>query len=226
MTAPLTPPHQPRPHDPDWPPPPPPPLGPEGDPITAAEVVLGAAVTVVSAVAGALLGVLWLNLAPRVPLVSDGKGIYLRNSEGEAAIGGDGTFVLLALAFGAVAGLVVFLLRRRGGIPPVLGLAAGGVLGSLLAWKVGTYFGAGPDVIARAKAVGPGVVFDAPLKLNLGAAALLAWPLAAVIVHLVLTAVLGPRDPDPWDRPEDGAPGAGPGNGLGTTAPGPGPGAA
>ncbi|MFJ4339677.1 DUF2567 domain-containing protein [Streptomyces sp. NPDC088915] len=202
MTAPLTPPHQPQPHDPAWPPPPPPTSGPDGDPITAAEVIQGVLVTVVSAVAGALLGVLWLNLAPRVLLVSDGKGVYLQNSEGESAIGADGTFVLLALAFGAVAGVVVFLLRRRGGIPLVLGLAAGGVLGSLLAWGLGTHFGPTSDVVAHAKAVGPRVAFEAPLELNLGAAALLAWPLAAMIAHLSLTAAFGPRDPDPWEHPE------------------------
>ncbi|WP_411069799.1 DUF2567 domain-containing protein [Streptomyces sp. cmx-4-25] len=202
MTAPLTPPHQPPPHDPAWPPPPPPVSGPDGDPITAAEVVQGALVTIASAVAGALLGVLWLNLAPRVLLVSDGKGVYLRNSEGETAIGADGTFVLLALAFGAVAGITVFLLRRRGGVPLVLGLAAGGVLGSLLAWGLGTHFGPTSDVVAHAKAVGPDVTFEAPLELHLGAAALLAWPLAAMIAHLSLTAAFGPRDPGPWEHPK------------------------
>ncbi|MFF1509921.1 DUF2567 domain-containing protein [Streptomyces sp. NPDC058326] len=204
MTAPLTPPHQPQPHDPDWPPPPPPVPGPEGDPITAAEVVRGVLVTLVSAVAGALLGVLWLNLAPRVLLISDGKGVYLRNSEGEAAIGADGTFVLLALAFGAVAALVVFLLRRKGGVPLVLGLALGGVLGSLLAWGLGTYFGPTRNVVAHAKAVGSGVPFEAPLELNLAAAAMLAWPLAAMIVYLALMGLFGPRDPEPepWDQPK------------------------
>ncbi|MFF2776264.1 DUF2567 domain-containing protein [Streptomyces sp. NPDC058052] len=200
MTAPLTPPQQP-PNDPAWPPPPPSHQGPAGDPITGAEVVQGLVVTAASAIAGAVLGVLWVWLAPSVQLISDGKGVYLRDSEGEAAIGADGTFVLLALAFGAVAGLVVFLARRKGGVPLVLGLAAGGVLGSLLAWWLGTKLGPTADVIAHAKAVGPEVVFDAPLKLQMGAAAMLAWPLAAMVVHLLLTGVLGPRDPEPgpWD---------------------------
>lgn len=78
------------------------------------------------------------------------------------------------------------------------------MLGSLLAWGLGTYFGPTSDVVAHAKAVGPGVAFEAPLELNLGAAAMLAWPLAAMIVHLALTAVFGPRDPEPelWDQPK------------------------
>ncbi|MET8970683.1 DUF2567 domain-containing protein [Streptomyces hydrogenans] len=199
MTAPLTPSQQP-PHDSGWPPPPPPHQGPAGDPITAAEVLQGLVVTAASAVAGAVLGALWVWLAPTVQLISDGKGVYLRDSEGEAAIGADGTFVLLALAFGAVAGLVVFLARRKGGVPLVLGLAIGGVLGSLLAWWLGTKLGPTADVVAHAKAVGPEVVFDAPLKLQMGAAAMLAWPLAATVVHLLLTGLFGPRDPEPgWD---------------------------
>ncbi|MEU3398326.1 DUF2567 domain-containing protein [Streptomyces filamentosus] len=200
MTAPLTP-SQPPPHDPAWPPPPPSHPGPAGDPITAAEVVQGLVVTAASAVAGALLGVLWVWLAPAVQLISDGEGVYLRDSEGEAAIGADGTFVLLALAFGAVAGLVVFLVRRKGGVPLVVGLALGGVLGSLLAWWLGVRLGPTADVVAHAKAVGPNVVFDAPLKLRMGAAAMLAWPLAATVLHLLLTAAFGPRDPEPgpWD---------------------------
>ncbi|MFF5424223.1 MULTISPECIES: DUF2567 domain-containing protein [unclassified Streptomyces] len=196
MTAPLTP-SQPPPHDPDWPPPPPPLLGPAGDPITAAEVVQGVVVTIASAVAGALLGLLWLWQAPHVKLISDGKGVYLRDSEGEAAIGADGTFVLLALAFGAAAAVLVFLLRRKGGVPLVLGLAAGGVLGSLLAWWLGSSLGPTANVVAHAKQVGPNVTFDAPLELHMAAAAMLAWPLAATVVHLALTALFGPRDPEP-----------------------------
>lgn len=161
--------------------------------------------TALSTVAGVALGLLWLWLAPRVPLISDGKAVFLRHSEGESAIGTDGTFVLLALAFGAVAAGLVFSFHRLGGVALVLGLAVGGVLGSLLGWGVGTFLGPTHDVVAHAKAVGPNVVFDAPLKLKMWGAAMLAWPLAAMIVHLALTAVLGPRDPEPvW--PESPAP--------------------
>ena len=78
----------------------------------------------------------------------------------------DGTFTLLALAFGAVSALVVFLVRRRGGVPLVVALALGGLLGSVLAWRVGVWLGPTQNVIAHAKAVGKGVTFSAPLKLG------------------------------------------------------------
>ncbi|MEU5051911.1 hypothetical protein [Streptomyces sp. NPDC021096] len=154
--------------------------------------IVAAAVTV----AGVLLGLLWMWLAPRVPLISDGKAVYLKNTEGEQAIGADGWFALLGLAFGAVSAAAVFLFRRRGGIALVVGLAAGSLLASVIGWRLGVWLGPSPDVAAHARAVGKGVVFDAPLKLA-AKGMLLAWPLAAMAVHLGLTALFGPRDPEP-----------------------------
>ncbi|GAB3178211.1 hypothetical protein GCM10027162_28810 [Streptomyces incanus] len=158
--------------------------------VTAVAVTLG----------GVLLGVLWWWLAPRVPLVGDVVGdnwvVYLKDTEGEQAIGVDGTFTLLALGFGAVSALAVFLVRRRGGVPLVVALGVGGLLGSLLAWRLGVWLGPAQDVIAQARDVGKGVTFDAPLKLS-AKGALLAWPFAGLVVHLGLTALFGPRDPDP-----------------------------
>ncbi|WP_345943805.1 hypothetical protein [Streptomyces sp. SID3212] len=212
MTAPLTPPHQPR-HDP-WQTPP---DGASGDPGTrgsrgslpgdpsdtgagvGAEVRTAVVVTVALAVAGVLLGLLWLWLSPRIPLVSDDTAVFLKDTEGEEAIGADGTFALLGLGFGAIAAAAVFLFRKRGGVAVVVGLVLGGLVGSFLAWKVGVWLGPTSDVVAHAREVGKGVTFDAPLKLN-AKGALLAWPVAAMVVNLALTAVFGPRDPEPeWD---------------------------
>lgn len=108
-----------------------------------ADLRRAALITVLMTVAGVALGLLWLWLAPRVPLVSDNQAVFLSDSEGEQAIGADGTFVLLALAFGAVAAALVFWFFRRGGIAPVVSLALGGLLGSLVAW--GSASGSGRD---------------------------------------------------------------------------------
>ncbi|MFF9686304.1 ABC transporter permease [Streptomyces sp. NPDC014623] len=208
MTAPLTPPHQPRPNDPWQAPPSGSHALPGEQPDAAerrAELRQGGVIAAVLTVAGVLLGLLWLWLAPRVPLVSDDTAVFLKNSEGEEAMGADGTFVLLALAFGLVSAVAVFLFRRRGGIPLVVGLALGGLLGSLLAWGIGTWFGPTSDVVAHAKEAGKGVTFDAPLELHAVGAAILAWPVAAMIVHLGLTALFGPRDPEPEWGPFRGA---------------------
>ncbi|WP_327269817.1 ABC transporter permease [Streptomyces sp. NBC_01218] len=203
MTAPLTPPDPPTPHDPG----PVPPAGshlvpgaagqwPPAPAEARAAVRQAAAVTVVLALAGVVLGLLWLWLAPRIPLISDSTAVYLKDSEGEEAIGADGTFALLAAGFGLVSAVVAFLLRRTGGIATVVALALGGVLGALLAWWLGTSLGPTSDVVAHAKEAGRGVTFDAPLELH-AKGALLAWPIAAMLVHLILTAAFAPRDPGP-----------------------------
>ncbi|MEU4498171.1 DUF2567 domain-containing protein [Streptomyces sp. NBC_00210] len=201
MTAPLTPPHQPSPNNDDpWQSPPAAPYhvpGAEGGGADLKTDLRDAAVVLVAvAIAGVALGLLWLWLAPRVPLISNGKAVFLKDTEGEEAVGADGTFALLALAFGAVSAAAVFWIRRRGGIALVVALALGGLLGSLLAWGIGEWFGPTDDVVAHARAVGEGVTFDAPLELK-ATGAVLAWPVAAMVVHLALTALFGPRDPEP-----------------------------
>ncbi|MEV5547674.1 AAA family ATPase [Streptomyces sp. NPDC052309] len=212
MTAPLTPPPPPHEHSSYHGGPVPPPVGAhavgtayrpqrEQDGSGMMTELRQAAVTVVAvALSGVLLGVLWWRLAPSVPLVGDmidgNWVVYLKDSEGEQAVGVDGTFTLLALAFGALSGLVVFLLRRRGGVPLVVALGVGGLLGSLLAWRAGVWLGPTQDVIAHAREAGKGVTFSAPLKLG-AKGALLAWPVSALVVHLGLTGLFGPRDPDP-----------------------------
>lgn len=149
--------------------------------------------TLAVTVLGVVLGLLWVWLAPRIPLFSDGKAVFLRDPEGEEAIGADGTFVLLALAAGAVTGVAVFLARRRGGVGVVVGLALGGLLASVVAWRTGIMLGPDTDVVATAKAVGEGNTFDGPLELR-AKGALLAWPMVASIVHLLLTGMLVPDD--------------------------------
>jgi hypothetical protein len=155
---------------------------------------------------GIALGFLWLWLAPRVPLVSNDEAVFLKDTEGEEAIGADGTFLLLGVALGVLTAVAVFLFRRRGGIALVVALAVGAVLGSLLGWGIGVWFGPPRDVVEQARQVGEGVTFDAYLDLR-AKGALLAWPVAAMVVHLGLTALFGPRDPEPeWPTGPTGAP--------------------
>lgn len=163
------------------------------------EVREAAIIMVGVALAGALLGALWWRLAPQVPLIADGDAVYLRDTEGEQAIGVDGSFTLLALAFGAASALIVFLVRRRAGVPLVVALTVGGLLGSLLAWRLGVWLGPTQDVAAHAREVGEGVTFSAPMKLS-AKGALVAWPLAALLTHLGLMALFGQRDPDLGDE--------------------------
>jgi hypothetical protein len=153
----------------------------------------GLVVAVLVAVCGVVLGLFWLWLSPRVPMVSDGQAVYLKDTEGEEAIGGDGTFVLIALVLGALTAAAVFWRFRRGGVAVVLGLAAGGALASVIGWRLGVWLGPTTNIVAHAKQVGPKVVFDGPLELR-AKTAIVVWPAAAMLVHTALNYAFGPRE--------------------------------
>ncbi|MEU6314288.1 hypothetical protein [Streptomyces sp. NPDC047014] len=192
MTEAVTPP---SPFDPPSPPPEKP--GAAAGAITAADIRDGAVVALVVGVAGLLLGLLWAWLAPRAQYFSNGEAVFLRDTESEARIAADGTFFLLAVGLGLLSAVGVFLWRRTGGVPLVIGLAVGSCFAALAGWRFGLWLGSSPtDLAAAAARAGKGVPFDAPLQL-LAHGALLAWPMAAVLLHLGLTALWGPRDPDP-----------------------------
>lgn len=188
--------------DPYLPPPMPPrerrPLGPE--------LRIGALITLAGAVLGVVVGLLWLQLAPRVMLVAGSDAIRYVAPEGEQRAGADGTFALLALGAGGVTALAAFLLTRRrgGGIAVAGGLTLGGLTGSALAWQLGTRLGPSTDVIANAKKAGEGVEFSAALELG-AYGALLVWPMTAMVVLLALSAAFGKREQDPppyWAGPQ------------------------
>lgn len=166
-----------------------------GNPGMRYEVRDGLLCALVVAVLGVGLGLLWLWLAPRVPLVTVDNAVFLKDPEGEEAVGADGTFVLLALGFGVVTGALAFLRSRAGGVGIVVGLAVGALLGSVLAWRLGVWLGPSSDLVAAAKAAGPGKTFHGPLKLQ-AKSALLVWPLLALLMHLLLIGVFGKREPE------------------------------
>jgi hypothetical protein len=133
---------------------------------------------VVHLVAGVLAGLAWWQWAPRVQYtVFAGQGFAVDELQTLQVVGGDGTFALLGLAAGVLCAAVLLLRGHEGPSLPV-GLAAGGVLGSLLAWGLGTTLGAGRLAQLVAAAEEGDVVTPGPELLSYGA--LLVWPIVAV----------------------------------------------
>ncbi|MFE6865206.1 hypothetical protein ACFVFS_01475 [Kitasatospora sp. NPDC057692] len=162
------------------------------------ELRVGAATVLACLVLGVVMGLLWAWLAPKVPLVVDGNKILYADPEGEQRAGADSVFVLIGLGMGILTALGAFLVTRKrgGGIAVAVGLAVGGLLASVGAWGLGRWLGPGRDLVAEARKVGNGGHFRADI--DLGAyGAVLAWPMAAMVVLLALSAAFGKREEDP-----------------------------
>ncbi|MFV2101095.1 DUF2567 domain-containing protein [Micromonospora sp. LOL_024] len=105
-------------------------------------VAVGAVTVLVLAVLGAPLGLLWAALAPATPVIKSGDGAVYGQPQPEQPVAADGWFSLLGLAFGVLAGLVVwFVLRRRRGPVGLFAVVVGGLATGVVAWQVGRRIG-------------------------------------------------------------------------------------
>lgn len=132
--------------------------------------------------AGVLVGAVWAVIAPRTELVIKGGEVaYVRLSE--AAVGADLTFGCLAIACGLVTGTAIALRHRSGGLEVLIIGASGGLLGSLIAWKVGLAIAGGDSDTGVISIAGrpEGTVFQGPLELN-SPGVLGLWSMFAVAV--------------------------------------------
>ena len=133
---------------------------------------------------GAPAGLIWAATASRAPLVvvAAGAADYV-NAEGENAIATDAHYIVVAAIAGVLCGLVAALLAPRSGWPVVIGLAAGGLLAGLVVWRTGHLVDYGSFRHAL-RTFGTGRHFLGPIDLH-AKAALVAWPLAAVLTYLI-----------------------------------------
>jgi len=158
-----------------------------------AEVGLGAVIAVFSALLGAAVGLIWAAGAPRIHL---GAAIDGSESAAKPLIGDDVRLGLLGIVAGVLVAVVVLVAGRRRDRGPgeVLGLAIGGVLGALVAARVGDV-ARHHEMVKALAAVVPGVTSKESTRL-LGffgfhvraTGVLMLWPIAAVAVHMLVTA--------------------------------------
>lgn len=151
----------------------------------------------VSALAGLPVGLVWRAVVPLPRIIKRADGLFRAGGEGnEAAIAADGWFALLALLAGVLIALVVYLRTRPGRVVPLFALAAGGLLGAVIAWRVGVLLSPGP-IEESARGLDVGSRFDAPLEIS-AFAVLLAWSMGAVITYFAVSAgaEVGETTPD------------------------------
>ena len=152
-----------------------------------------ALVTVLSSAVGVLLGLVWWLVTPLARLEKRADGVFGVGRQAETAVAADGWFAVCGLVAGVVVALVAaFLVRER--LAALVGLAAGGVLGSVVAWRVGALLGPGP-LQETAEILKVGQRFDGPLTIS-ALGVLLAWSMAAVAAFFAAVAGLDANRPD------------------------------
>ena len=150
------------------------------------------------AVAGVVLGLIWWKIAPRADfrITSDGPQVIGNPSE-ELLVADDSIFVLLQAALGLVAGVGMWLVRRRRGLTALLGLTLGMLASGAVAWWTGRLLAPSPTRAALTHVGG-----RVTTSLHLGSPAELAvGPFMALLVYVV--AALYART-DGLGRPEPG----------------------
>ena len=144
-------------------------------------------------VVGAVVGVVWELLTPLPQFRVAGDRILSPGAEDETAVAADGWFAVCAGVAGVVSAVAVFMRVREARTIVLAGLILGGLLASVIAWRVGV--AVGPDSVrAGATGLSDGEFFSGPLKLS-ALGVLFTWPLTAVITYFALAAGLDPNRP-------------------------------
>lgn len=131
---------------------------------------------------GAVMGIVWAILSPRAQLtIKEGRAAYVQL--GESAVGADLTFGCLGLACGLLVGVLVAIRYKERGVELLLATAFGGLVGSLIAWKVGLAIAGAESDTGLISTAGraEGVTFDGPLAIN-APGVLGLWSLLSVLV--------------------------------------------
>jgi hypothetical protein len=130
-------------------------------------LLAAAGTAVVVAGVGPLLGWLWAELAPRIPIVKVDGGFVYAEPEPEQAVAADGWFAILAAGAGVLLAVLAWvLLRRYRGVTMVVALALGSLVSAALALWMGHKIGAA-DFAAVRDAAAVGDRIEAPLTLRI-----------------------------------------------------------
>ncbi|WP_242902057.1 hypothetical protein [Actinomadura terrae] len=146
------------------------------------------ATTAVVALLGPPLGLLWAKTVPTVRYVIVQGEPLLADPEGQGPIGVDVRFALIALVAGLCCGAAAYAAGRRfDDVALLLGLVAGGVAASVLAWRTGHMIGLDGyhDAVRRGR---DGTLVDGVADLR-AKGVLVFWPVLAVAAYGLLELV-------------------------------------
>lgn len=142
-----------------------------------------ALLVLVSLAVGLIVGVLWAVIAPRPELVASSGRLVDAVAYPQAYVAADAWLGLLCAGAGLVLAVLGFA-RWYPGNPDdaLVGLGLGGIIGSIVAWRVGSGIGGGPVPLPT-----DGATIAGPLELR-SYGVLLFWPTWVAIVGLAVGA--------------------------------------
>lgn len=124
------------------------------------------------------LGLLWLGLAPAVEAT---YGARPTEAQLDRIFGAEAVFAAVMTVAGVASAALGRGWLRRAGPFAVVGLVVAGLVGSIVAWRVGVW--AGPDPVESLTELTAGDAVRLPLVLR-SYGLLLVWPIAASFVTL------------------------------------------
>lgn len=96
-------------------------------------------IAVIAAVLAVNVTLLWLLVAPRVPVIRVEQGFLYADAQPEQAVAADGWFAFLGLIAGLILAIVAWImLRHRRGTAVLVALVLGSLVGAWLGWWFGT----------------------------------------------------------------------------------------
>lgn len=139
---------------------------------------------IVGLVSGTALGVLWWQLAPRVPIVIRPDGSRPQGFQPEEYLAADVGFAVLALAAGIIVTIALAAMRREHLLGVLLAGLVSSALGTLAMWQVGTRLGS-VDIEGLIATTEAEFVTEAPLEVTMPGV-FLVWAIGSASVVVVL----------------------------------------
>jgi hypothetical protein len=139
---------------------------------------------VVGAVSGVALGVVWWQLAPRVPLIVQPGTTFPETYQPEGYLAADVAFGALAAVAGVVVTIGLANMRRDHLLSVLIAGLLASAVGTTAMWFVGTRLGS-VDIEGLSATTTEDLVVDAPLKVSMPGMFLM-WALAAAAVVTIL----------------------------------------
>lgn len=135
---------------------------------------------IVGLISGLALGVLWWQLAPRVPLVVRPDGVVPDAYQPSGYVAADAAFAVLAVIAGVAIAIGLATMRRDHLFSVLVGALLASAVGTAAMWFVGTRLGT-VDIEGLSATTQDQVVVDGPLRVTMPGV-FLTWALASAIV--------------------------------------------